>query len=105
MAARGVQRIGRTDLGSLPGVLTSPRNDLEPVFERKGCFSEVFLAKGVLIPGDELDGGEFIDHREIDVEIKGSVLLRKGWVQRLFNNACLVLNGKTRDDKETERGY
>ena len=104
-AADGMRRIGLTDLGSLPGVRTPPGGILEPFFERKGGFSEVFFAKRVLIPGDEFDGGELVDYREIDIEIKGSVLLRKGWVQRLFDDACLVSNGKTRDDKETGWDY
>jgi len=94
-ALGGMRWIGLTDLGSLPGVFAPPGRILEPVLERKGSFSEVFFAKGVFIPGDELDSGELIDYREIDVEIKGSVLLRKGWVQRLFHHTCLVSNGKT----------
>jgi hypothetical protein len=105
VAVRGMRRIGLTDLGSLPGVRTPPGRILEPVFERKGGFSEVFFAPSVLIPGDEFDGRELIGYREIDIEIKGSVLLRKGWVERLFDDACLVSNGKARDDKETGRDY
>ena len=55
------RRIGRTDLGSIPSVHTTPWGILEPVLERKGSFSEVFFAPGILIPGDELDGGELVD--------------------------------------------
>ena len=105
MAARGMRRIGLTDLGGLPSVRTPPMRILEPVFERKGGFSEVLFAEGVLIPGDEFDGGELIGYREIDIEIEGSVLLRKRWIQRLFNDARLVSNGKTRNDKEAGWDY
>jgi len=100
VAARGMRHIGLTDLGGLPGVRTPPGRIPEPVFERKGGFSEVFFAKSVLIPGDEFDGGELIDYREIDIEIKGSIFFREGWVQRLFDDTCLMSNGKARDDKE-----
>ena len=62
MAARGMRRIRLTDLGGLPGIRTPPRCILEPVFERKGGFSKVFFAKGVLIPGDEFDSGELIGY-------------------------------------------
>ena len=105
MAARGMRRIRLTDLGGLPGVRTPPGCILEPVFKRKGGFSEVFLAKDILIPCDEFDGGELIGYREVDIKIKGSVLLRKGRVQRLFDDACLMSNGKTRDDKEAGWDY
>lgn len=60
VAARGMRHIGWTDLDNLPGVLAPPGHVLEPVFEREGGFSEIFFAPGVLIPGDKLDGGEFI---------------------------------------------
>ena len=92
--------MGLTDLGSLPGILTPPGRIQEPVIERKGSFSEVLFAKGVFVPGDEFDGGKLIYQREIDVEIEGSVLLWKGRIQGLFDDARLALNGKTRDDKE-----
>ena len=62
MAARGMRRIRLTDLGGLPGVRTPPGCILEPVFKRKGGFSEVFFTKGVLIPGDEFDGRELIGY-------------------------------------------
>lgn len=100
-----MRRIGSTDLNNLPGVLAPPRHILEPVFEREGDFSEIFFTKGVLIPGDKFDGREFIGQREIDIEIECSVFLWKGWVQRLFDNACLVSNRKARDDKEAEWNY
>ena len=86
--------MGQADLGSLPGVLTPPGPILKPVFDRKSSLSKVVLAKSVLVPGDELDGGELIDHGEIDVEIKGSVLLWEGRIQRLFDYARLLLSGK-----------
>jgi len=62
MAARGMRHIKLTDLSGLPGVRTPCGCILEPVFKRKGGFSEVFFAKDVLIPGDEFDGGELIGY-------------------------------------------
>ena len=105
VAARGMRCIRLTDLGNLPGVSAPLGHILEPVLERKSSFSEVVFAKGVLIPGDELDGGELIGYREINIEIEGGVLLRIGGVQRLFDNTCLVSNGQTRDDKEAGWDY
>ena len=61
MAAR-VRRIGLSDLGNLPGVLTPLGRIPEPVLEGKSSLSEVFLAKDIFVPGDELDGGELVDY-------------------------------------------
>ena len=100
-----MRRIWLADLDSLPGVLTPLGRILEPVLERERGFPEVILANGVLVPGDELDSGELIDYGEIDVEIKGGVLLWEGWIQGLFYHACLVSDGKTGDDKEAGWEY
>lgn len=86
--------IGLTDLSGLPGILTPPGRILEPLLEREGGLSEIFLANEVFVPGDELDDGKFIYQRKIDVEIKGRIVLWKGWIQRLFDHTCLVSNRK-----------
>lgn len=87
--------IGLTDLGSLPGILAPTGPIQKPVIERKCSFSEVLFAHNVFVPGDELDGGKLVYQGEIDIEIKGSILVRKGWIQRLFDHACLVSDGET----------
>lgn len=84
-----------TDLGSLPGILTPGGGREEPVLERKGSFSEVLFSDHIFVPGNKLDGGKLICQREIDVEIEGSILLWKGWIQRLFDHWSLVSNGET----------
>ena len=94
VAVEEMRLISLTDLGILPGIFTPSRRIQEPVFEGNSSFSEVLFTNGVFVPCDELDSGNLIYQRVIDIEIEGSILLWKGRIQRLFDHTRLVSNGE-----------